>query len=267
MAHSLARFLLSPKCPRVAPSACRISQASFSTSSALQARKRVRNKAPRRTNSVLEDDLEEIWEHFEDSADTYDSPTAGHIILQNERQMLHYMRLIEHEMPKLVAYRKPFVPPSADKPLIVRSVHYQGEQHPVSLKRVIVAPVDALPLKDDSAVHKAILLAGPRWSPVPHADSGVSGNELWGNGYIKIACEDFPKASQNLKWASDTLDKLVAEANNSADTFSDVPIDARHLVSKIRKAKGGDHRGNRPFNRTTIHDFPEEWLPKPVSLQ
>lgn len=115
----------------------------------------------------------------------------------------------------LSAYRKPFVPPPADKPVIVRSIHYQGEEHPVALKRVIVVPVDSLPLKDDAALHKAILLAGPRWSPVPHADSGVSGNDLWGNGYIKIACEDFPKASLNLKWASDTLDKIVAEANVS----------------------------------------------------
>jgi len=73
--------------------------------------------------------------------------------------------------------------------------------------------VDKLPLKDDAAIHKFILLAGPRWSPVPHADAGVSSLDIWGNGYVKISCEDFPKASQNLKWASDTLDKMIEEAN------------------------------------------------------
>ena len=81
------------------------------------------------------------------------------------------------------------------------------------MKRAIVVPVDKLPLKDEIACHKFILLAGPRWSPVPSADSGVSGLEDWGNGYIKISCEDFPRPSQNLKWASDTLDKLIEEAN------------------------------------------------------
>ncbi|PPQ92690.1 hypothetical protein CVT25_013997 [Psilocybe cyanescens] len=271
MAHSLARCLSLSRSLRATPSVSRTTKASFSMSFAVQQRRKRHavdtSKRGRRTNSVLEDDLEEIWDHFEDSADTMDSPTAGHILLQNERQMLHYMRLIEHEMPKLVAYRKHFVPPSANKPLIVRSIHYQGEEHPAALKRVIVAPVDALPLKNEAALHKFILLAGPRWSPVPHTDAGVSGNAIWGNGYIKIACEDFPKASMNLKWASDTLGKLVAEANNSAESFADIPIDVRHLLAKVRKSKKGDHRGNRPFSRTTIHDFPEEWLPSPLSLQ
>ena len=92
-------------------------------------------------------------------------------------------------------------------------MHYQGEQHPASVKRSIVVPVDMLPLKNEAAVHKLILLAGPRWSPMPSADAGVSGLDTWELGYIKIACESFPKASQNLKWASDTLDRLIEEAN------------------------------------------------------
>jgi small subunit ribosomal protein S35 len=112
-----------------------------------------------------------------------------------------------------IAYRKPFVPPTNAQPLIVRSMHYQGEPHPASVKRGIVIAVDNLPLKNEAAVHKLILLAGPRWSPVPPADAGVSGLDSWELGYIKIVCEDFPKASQNLKWASDTLDQLVEEAN------------------------------------------------------
>lgn len=73
--------------------------------------------------------------------------------------------------------------------------------------------VDHLPLKDEAAIHKFKLLAGPRWTPEPPKDAGVSRVEEWGNGYIKISMEDFPEAEKNLKWASDTLDKLVAEAN------------------------------------------------------
>ena len=92
-------------------------------------------------------------------------------------------------------------------------MHYQGEYHPATEKRAIVVPVDKLNLKNEKAVHKIKLLAGARWSPQPPKDAGVSGLEDWGNGYIKISCEDFPNGSQNLKWASDTLDKLIVAAN------------------------------------------------------
>ena len=94
-------------------------------------------------------------------------------------------------------------------------MHYQGESHPAIFKRVIVVPVDQLPLNGEQAIHKIKLLAGPRWTPNPPTDSGVGRNEEWKNGFIKISCESFPKAAMNLKWASDTLDKLVEEANVS----------------------------------------------------
>lgn len=51
---------------------------------------------------MLEDDMEELWDQLEEPADVEDSPSGGHIILQQQREVLHYMRLIEHEMPKLV---------------------------------------------------------------------------------------------------------------------------------------------------------------------
>lgn len=31
-----------------------------------------------------------------------DATSAGHLLLQQQRQLLYYLRLIEHEMPKLV---------------------------------------------------------------------------------------------------------------------------------------------------------------------
>jgi small subunit ribosomal protein S35 len=31
-----------------------------------------------------------------------DTTSAGHLMLQGQRQVLYYLRLIEHEMPKLV---------------------------------------------------------------------------------------------------------------------------------------------------------------------
>jgi len=89
--------------------AARSNQSPFSTTStALYPRKKgptpdaVELKGDRRRVPVIEEDMDELWEHIEEPADTEDSPSAGHIMLQKQRVMLHYMRLIEHEMPKLV---------------------------------------------------------------------------------------------------------------------------------------------------------------------
>lgn len=84
----------------------------------------------------------------------------------------------------------------------------------MEVKRTIVVPVARLPLKDEPAKHKFKLLAGTRWTPDPPPNSGIGKDESGGeHGYFKIACEDFPKPAMNLKWASDALDGLLAEAN------------------------------------------------------
>ncbi|GLB36063.1 putative mitochondrial ribosomal subunit protein [Lyophyllum shimeji] len=204
---------------------------------------------------------DQAFDLLDDEYDDDDTTSAGHLMLREQRQVLYYLRLIEHEMPKLVAYRKPFTPPASATPMIVRSLDYAGEEHPATAKRVIVAAVDELPLRDAAAIHKFKLIAGPRWTLNPPADAGISGSQIWANGFIKISCEDFPKPSMNLKWASDTLDRLIAEANDTGDTFKNVPLDLRHMRSKVRKAKRGDHLRGRMFNRPSILDFPREWLP------
>lgn len=87
-------------------------------------------------------------------------------------------------------------------------------------KRTVVVPVARLPLKAEAARHKFKLLAGVRWTPEPPKDSGISVEENSGtHGFVKISCEDFPLPAQNLKWISDTLDRLVAEANVSIRSF------------------------------------------------
>ncbi|OSC99475.1 hypothetical protein PYCCODRAFT_1438264 [Trametes coccinea BRFM310] len=193
-----------------------------------------------------------------------DAPEPTHKYLQQQRNVLYYLRLIEHEMPKLVAYRKPFVPPDASQPLIVRSISYGGEPHPAAAKRTIVVPVARLPLKNEQAIHKFKVLAGVRWTPDPPTDSGLGPEEGGGeHGYFKISVEDFPKAAMNLKWASDTIDRLLAAANDLTETFSDIPVDTRHIEARIRKAKKGGHIYGRQTHRPTLKDFPKEWLPAP----
>ena len=106
------------------------------------------------------------------------------------------------------------MPPPPTRPLAIRSISYGGEEHPVMRKRTIVAPVSRLGLKTDAEIHRFKLLAGVRWSPEPPKDSGISKDEqeYSEHGYIKISCEDFPEPAMNLKWASDTLDKLIQAA-------------------------------------------------------
>jgi small subunit ribosomal protein S35 len=42
------------------------------------------------------------WSADDLVANETDSSSAGHLYLAQQRQSLHYLRLIEHEMPKLV---------------------------------------------------------------------------------------------------------------------------------------------------------------------
>ncbi|KAI5124681.1 hypothetical protein M0805_004289 [Coniferiporia weirii] len=169
------------------------------------------------------------------------------------------MRLIEHDMPKLVRFREPFTPPSPETPLVVRTIDYSGEEHPATAKRTVVVPVGRLPLQGSKARHTFKLLAGPRWSPAPPPDSGIgsmeAGNE---DGYVKISCEDFPQPGMNLKWISDVLDRLIVEANANSKQFANTPLDMRHVEARKRKAKRGENHG---APRPTIRDFPQAWLP------
>ena len=95
----------------------------------------------------------------------------------------------------------------------MRSISYGAEEHPATVKRCITVPVALLPLKDKRAIYKARLIAGVRWSPEPPKNSGLKPGECGEHGYIHISCETFPEAAMNLKWASDVLDRLIAEAN------------------------------------------------------
>jgi small subunit ribosomal protein S35 len=174
-------------------------------------------------------DLDEVPE-FED----LDSSAAGHRKITQERQILKYLRLIDGQMQQLrgtgylrfsfgidielsyAAFRQEYRPPTEKEPLLIRTLSYGNESHPVDRKRTIVAPVAKLPLSTQAAVHKFILLAGARWTALPPKDSGFgSATHEVHQGFIKISCERFEKPGMNLKWASDVLDKLVLEANVS----------------------------------------------------
>jgi small subunit ribosomal protein S35 len=167
------------------------------------------------------------------------------------------------------AYRKQYVPPTSRTPLIVRAIDYAGEEHPAAVKRSVVVPVAHLPLRGEDAIHKAKLLAGPRWTPDAPANAGVGRDEPGSeHGYIKISCEDFPKPAMNLKWASDVLDALISEANVS-NFFCQVRVndlrqtnilaESHRLVqgrtvgyqSCVRQSTEGEERGASPESSRT----------------
>ncbi len=54
--------------------------------------------------------------------------------------------------------------------------------------------------------------------------------------------------------------------NLRAGSFREVPLDLRHIYSKAKKAKKGEHLRNRIHNRPSLHDFPKEWLPPSEEL-
>ncbi|ORY72249.1 mitochondrial ribosomal subunit protein-domain-containing protein [Leucosporidium creatinivorum] len=178
----------------------------------------------------------------------FDFPLTRPTLLKMEkrRDFLHYLRLEHLQFKDLVAFRQRFLKPLPSQIIKVRHQHYQGEEHPASRKVSIEVSVAKLPLSTDAARHKFKLLAGPRWNS--QTDE------------LKIACEMYPSAKMNEKWCSDTLDKLIKEAENTTDPMTDIPLDTRPTLSKLRKS--GSKRSS------SLKNFPKEWLgasPSPSS--
>ncbi|KAJ3339126.1 37S ribosomal protein S24, mitochondrial [Gonapodya sp. JEL0774] len=79
---------------------------------------------------------------------------------------------------------------------------------------------------------------------------------------VTISCDTFMLKGQNKKWLSDTVDRLIMEARDLTDTFSDIPLD-------IRLLKGKQPTTRRPKRETRFRrirlarSFPQQWL-KPI---
>ncbi|KAI7093633.1 hypothetical protein KC317_g21063 [Hortaea werneckii] len=103
-----------------------------------------------------------------------------------------------------------------------------GEHHPASRKVVVdFQPAHIQSLTPPQRT-KLCKLAGPRYNPT--------------TGTIKMNCESFETQAQNKRFLGDTIQKLLAEAQDTTDTFADVPLDTRHV------------------KRTPKPKFPREWL-------
>ncbi|KAF8746886.1 Mitochondrial ribosomal subunit protein, partial [Rhizoctonia solani] len=205
------------------------------------------------------------WDVAKIGPDVGNDPTSmGHRLIRERRELLHYLRLIEYDVPRLSKFNKTFQPPS-NSPLSIRTFTYGGEPHAAEHKAIVVVPVSQLGLKTPQAIHKFKLLAGVRWSETAPRDAGFSVGEVGNSsfaehGYVKISSEHFPEVRMNVKWCSDTLDEMIKQANDSStDSFADLPLDKRHIISQQTKRRQGGHSFGQT-KRATIRDFPQEWL-------
>ncbi|KAF9173969.1 37S ribosomal protein S24, mitochondrial [Mortierella sp. AD011] len=165
-----------------------------------------------------------------------DSTTVGYDALEAQREIRKYLRITKYELPKLKDFVKPFQPPTKTQILRFRTSTYIGEpNHPAAPKVVLTVDTKSLPLTNPE-LHKFLLLVGPRYDPT--------------KGEIKMSCEKFQDRSQNFKWLSDTLDKLINEAKKDPESVSDVPLDLRHAAKSIKPKIRFPKEWNRPVKNT-----------------
>ncbi|KIV98588.1 uncharacterized protein PV09_09622 [Verruconis gallopava] len=150
---------------------------------------------------------------------------------ESRRDLKEYAKLAAWELPLLHKLRQPFQPPSSATPLRFRYTSYMGEDHPAAKKVTVEFNPSELPNLNEEQQVKLIKLVGARYNPEKKT--------------IKMSCESFATSAQNKRYLGDLLQKLVQEARNSKDMFSDVPIDLRHHVQK------------------PVYNFPEEWKISP----
>lgn len=203
------------------------------------------------------------------------------------RERVELIKKIEADRAVLQSQRKAFTPPTA--PIRIRStidLANPGSLH--QQKQVLLVPVSALPLSSPEAIQRAKHIAGPRWSPgrpgpgelEPETEQGLreagvfelgKDKDIGKDGWIKISEEKFPDARMNRRSLSDTLERLVAAANDHKLPISaTLPVDNRHLLARLRKKKqrsmGHDWRRAeamkaRPEIVGGVKGFPKEWLP------
>ncbi|KAF9544012.1 37S ribosomal protein S24, mitochondrial [Mortierella hygrophila] len=161
-----------------------------------------------------------------------DSSTIGYDRMEAQREVRKYLRITKYELPKLKAFVKPFQAPTSTQILRFRTTTYLGESnHPAGPKVVMTVDTKSLPLTNVE-LHKFLLLVGSRYNPA--------------NNEIKMSCEKFQDRSQNFKWLSDTLDKLINEAKKEPESVSDVPLDLRHAAKSIKPKVRFPKEWNRP---------------------
>ncbi|ODQ80089.1 hypothetical protein BABINDRAFT_161082 [Babjeviella inositovora NRRL Y-12698] len=165
----------------------------------------------------------------------YDSHEKRKIF--DHRDVRHLNRAAAYELPKLALYRQEFQPPNpVEKPLKFKFISMMARpQDAHNRKVVLTCKVENLKLSAESS-HKLKLLAGVRYDR--RTDE------------LKMSCTNHEEPAQNVRYLVQIFDNLLAEAKDlSKDSFSDIPLDDRHIRAKESKQK----------KRLCDFVFPEEW--------
>ncbi|KAI3403904.2 RSM24 [Candida oxycetoniae] len=151
-----------------------------------------------------------------------------------ERRIENLTRILAYETPLLAKYRQPYQPKSRKEAPIKLTFHSDfTEETSNKNNRVVKLSVE---LKDlglnQEQEHKFKILAGGRFR--------------YDTNSFHLKCERYPEAAQNANWLTTTFNRLLSEAKDlSKETFSDIPLDKRHM--KIWSSKM-----DKPV-------FPESW--------
>ncbi|GHJ85433.1 hypothetical protein NliqN6_1835 [Naganishia liquefaciens] len=248
-------------------------RAAFSTSSSPAAPRTEGRDGRRRDNAF---DITGIQKFQFDDTTSY-----GHMILEKKREHLSLLQAIERDRSLLEQQRKPFQPPSKDQCLrftttidLVIPADASARETAHTHKSVVHVPISRLPLSDDAAIHRFKLLAGPRWIPPKNVILQQEGEEATAeeaHGWFKMSQDSFGEVRLNRQWLTDTMQKLVQEANSTTSTIAqqELPLDLRHVYARLRKkrdGKRGDHVWARVQARAAagngggVPGFPKEWL-------
>lgn len=160
-------------------------------------------------------------------------PSQSQILVHQHREQRFYNRLAAYELPLLAKYRQEYKRPSfKTHPVTYRYTTYLGEEHPNARKVVMSVKTVDLGL-NDKELHKLRLLAKTRYDPT--------------TDIFKMSSDRYETSAQNANYLNSIFQRLLKEAKDTTDDFSDVPLDNRHIIARqMRKKKRG-------------YKFPEQW--------
>lgn len=147
---------------------------------------------------------------------------------QRRNEQLH--QVSAYEMPLLAKFRQPYQPkPVAEQPLkITYHTNFSDNALEAYNRKVrLLVKVADLGLSD-AQLNKFKVLAGNKYN---HSTDT-----------FRLSSSKFAHATQNAKWLVDTFNGFLDEVKHGEDTFTDVPVDTRHM---------------RPLRQRAA--FPDEW--------
>lgn len=148
------------------------------------------------------------------------------------RRIDQLTRISAYEMPLLAKFRQPYQPTESSKSPLKITYHtdFSDKSTNNNNRKVILTCQLADLGLNQAQQHKFKVLAGNKFN--------------FTTDTFKLKSEQFPEASQNVRWLVDTVNKLVNESKDLKDDFADVPLDVRHM---------------RFGNKSPKAEFPEAW--------